>query len=258
MDRVRCSWLAPLVLAAGMLACGSDDDAPTPAAPLLDASPDVASIVQDAAVDASEEAQTDGDGGGCWPEPIDEWTPVWKPPKTPQPGLCSEQLVSDLAAACEAEPRDQARCNALTGDLANTACLDCLYSAATDSRYGAVVQYGHVVWANIAGCMALIDHDQSPTGCGPQVQAGQSCGPKACDTACVHHTGDEYGACAHLAYDTECKPYAGDLLCETKPIYGPCRQTYSSWAEGFAAFGRMFCVTGLGASDAGGDVDAGD
>jgi hypothetical protein len=220
----------------------------------VDAAPDLPWIAQDARSDQSSEA--DGDGGGCWPDAIDEWKPTWKPPKV-QPGVCSQQLVTDLAAACETDPGAPATCDALKRDLANTACLDCLYSVGTDSQYGAVIQYGHVVWANTSGCMALIDHDESPTGCGPRQQASRACGPRACDGPCLRATGAEYDACAHQAYETECKPYEWDGLCTTKPVYGPC-SGLGDWPKTFAGFGKLFCVTGFGPVDAGGDADAGD
>src|SRR6266478_5391073 len=132
--------------------CGADS---------VPASPDAAFGGSDAP--ASTDAA--GDARSC-PAPVPNgWQPRWSPPVA-RPGTCTDAQIQELYYRCEynSPSYDPAACSFYVADPANVACSQCLYSVETDDRWSAIVILGDgIPFANVGGCMALLDGDATPT-----------------------------------------------------------------------------------------------
>jgi len=174
----------------------------------------------------------------------------------PTPGACTDLQIASYADRCigDSPGSDLDACRAIERDPANTACLKCLFSTVQDETYGPIVIGWDKRWyANVGGCMALIDGDATENGCGAKHNALQTCR----NAACANCTTDSaFDACWRQAGSTVCKSYDDDAVCDTSPEYGPCTDSMS-FGEYFNWLGELFCSTGFGISpDAGSDGGA--
>jgi hypothetical protein len=100
--------------------------------------------------------------------------------------------------------------------------------------------------------MALVDGDESETGCGARHTALQGCRSAACANCTTASAGS---ACWRQATSTVCRSYYADAVCDTSPEYSPCTD-YTTFEEYFTWLGAFFCSTGFGvAPDAGSAAD---
>lgn len=98
---------------------------------------------------------------------------------------CSADQAQQYYADCLSSTATSTLCNGFTGASGNASCLTCLDSnSQSASMFGALVTYGGVDYANVAGCIALQLDDTSSTGCGAKLQAQTSCEELACSTQC--------------------------------------------------------------------------
>src|SRR6266536_581408 len=96
---------------------------------------------------------------------------------------CSDLQIASYADRCigDSPGSDLDACRAIERDPANTACLKCLFSTVQDETYGPIVIGWDKRWyANVGGCMALIDGDATENGCGAKHNALQTCRNAAC------------------------------------------------------------------------------
>ena len=148
-------------------------------------------------------------------------------------------------------------CDAFDRDPKNATCLSCLLTPASDKSYGAaVIQSDHRLYPNYPGCVALLEGDESDTGCAAKLAAYLYCREAVC-FACGA-TQSLHDACFVETDATECSAYRAADVCAAAPRYAVCDE-YPSFAEGFLAMGKLFCVTGLptNGADAGGGLDSG-
>ena len=182
------------------------------------------------------------------------YQPMWTPPSAPAVGACTEQQVSQEYALCgvDSSSYDQTACRAFDVDLANAACLGCMFGVLGAANVGAILILAHDTWiANRAGCIALIDGDSSATGCGARRQAAEMCMYTTCLAVC---TSDATAtACENTAENGPCSTYFSQAACAELPRYASCE--YSDFTEYYSAMADLFCVSGLPA--AGGEAGAG-
>jgi hypothetical protein len=185
----------------------------------------------------------------CDPTPIGAWTPVWTPPATPTPGVCTAQQISTEVGLCgSGASLDRAACAAFDRDPANTACVGCLFTTTDQSKYGAVTIDANNYWqTNIPGCIAEIDGDLSANGCGAKDQAYSDCLRTACEAACwADKSSAAYSDCRAKASAGDCQAEQAADVCAKSPKYASCVD-YSLFADYFVAIGGLFCSTGFGA-----------
>jgi hypothetical protein len=210
----------------------------------------VGSPVDGAALCVQEAGSVGGDAA-CLPELPACWMPTWKPPKAPASHLCTEAQIMEDIAKCWGDTPDP-DCDVFERDPANGACLECIYSIEDDPSYGAVVFLNsRRVRANEAGCISLVDGDDSPDGCGAKYQALLQCSAASC-AGCSANS-DEYSDCWNRTFSSTCVFFQTDAVCWRKPIYSICTR-YNTFQESFAAMARIFCVDGL---SGGSGVDGG-
>ena len=183
-----------------------------------------------------------GDGAACVPELPACWRPTWKPPKAPVPHACTEAQIMEDIAKCWGDTADP-DCDVFERDPANGVCLECIYSIEDDPRHGAVVFLNsRRVRANEAGCISLVDGDDSPNGCGAKLQASQQCSAASCAQCSANR--DAYNDCWDQTFSSTCVFVHTDAVCWRRPIYAVCTR-YNTFQESFAAMARIFCVDGL-------------
>src|SRR5450755_2590668 len=160
--------------------------------------------------------------GGCAPTPLGDWKPTWVPPVTPKPGACTaEQLATELERCVAPATYDQAACDAFRINHANTACLSCIFTPVSESAFGAVSVDANNFWqTNLGGCIAEVDGDATPSGCGAKEQAYDDCLKIACEANCwVGQPAAKFDSCEDQAKVGECQVYLNASACARAPKY---------------------------------------
>jgi hypothetical protein len=120
-----------------------------------------------------------------------------------------------------------------------------MLSSGSASSFGAVITFPNVVsYANTPGCIALIDGDESPTGCAAAVQSLMFCRVASCAAVCPKGTDlgvfDAYSACEQQADATLCATQAQAAMCEDAPQYAGC--IFVDFESYFRGTGAIFCA----------------
>ena len=174
------------------------------------------------------------------------WKPTWRPPELPRAACTSAQLAS-VFYACESDTSTTAECFAWNRAPANAGCLQCLYSTEDEPTYGPVIYLrNRVRAANIPGCIALLENDSSPAGCGAELQADFLCEDEACMANCTVF--EELAKCEVKAGGGVCARYRPGNACGDPSMYSKCLD-HDSFEDFYVAFARMFC--GVPAADGG-------
>ncbi len=127
-----------------------------------------------------------------------------------------------------------------------------MFSTFDEPSYGAIILLSNGSrLTNISGCIALVDGDESATGCGAKDQAYQECRDTACISGCA--TFEAYDQCWVAAGPTVCSPQREGAVCWRRPSYAICT-SYNTSDESFIAMAKIFCVSGL---DGGTTIDSG-
>ncbi len=187
--------------------------------------------------------------GGCTPTPLGDWKPTWVPPARPTPGVCSaDQLATELELCVAPATFDQSACDAFRIDHANTSCLSCIFTPASDSTVGAVSVDAYNFWqTNLGGCMAEVDGDATANGCGAKEQAYSDCLRTACEANCWVGQGTAtFDACEAQARVGECQGYLTAAVCATAPKYAECL-AYMTFPDFFNGISNLFCGAGFDA-----------
>jgi hypothetical protein len=177
------------------------------------------------------------------------YKPSWVPPLGPHAGKCTAQQTSAFYDACLGPNGSGSACNAWTTAAANTACDACLETQHTASGFGALVEAGGIVYANIPGCVALVEPCNQP--CAQAVQALVQCDLGACDpvSACTSQTA--YDACRTAAENGTCACGSfvapanclGAVATAGHPAFAAClgSQTSGDFQTVFAAVATTIC-----------------
>src|ERR1019366_4715744 len=101
-------------------------------------------------------------GPPCAPVSVTGYAvPAVTPPRAPR-AACSGQELADFYDACIAGGMDDAECGVVRAS--DPTCAQCLISSAADATWGPVVVVSTATTKiNVAGCVALVQHDSSPT-----------------------------------------------------------------------------------------------
>jgi hypothetical protein len=181
------------------------------------------------------------DGGACSPELPTCWTPTWRPPK-PLAHACTEAQILEDFQKCHGDTFNS-DCDVFERDPANRACLGCLLSTFDEPSYGAIVILSNGSFlSNVAGCIALLDGDDSATGCGAKYQALQECSDAACASQCADY--QAYAQCYDAAETSLCTPEREGAVCGRRPSYDICT-SYDMFEDYFVGMGKIFCVSGF-------------
>lgn len=212
-----------------------------------------------------EASNNDVNTGACSPSAtIDTSKVTWVPPNAAAPTACSATQVAGLYNGCYLSTSTSSTCQAFTGNAANATCYKCMVSTfGADTSYGALIQIGGVVYANIAGCIALVTGDTSGTGCGAKNQAVTDCETLACQDNCPSVTDQttftEYTNCTTAADKGACDTYV-TAECNLQDAgadgsataYATC-ENHSSFQDYYNAMAAVFCGD-YAVSDAGTDA----
>jgi hypothetical protein len=261
--QIRGKAALALVVAGAMgfggvaVSCGGGDDSSAPAT--ADASPDV--VFHDAG------SVTDDDAGSvCAPFLPAGYSSAYVPPVTTNTA-CTSAQVQAFYDNCFATTSTSTGCQTFYNAAENKACVTCMYTPQGSAAYGAVIALTNgTAEANIAGCVALVDGDNSPTSCAAKYQAGQFCEIDAC-SGCVIDSSDNttftaFTKCESAAGTGICAADEADGGCEKAAKYAACN-TATTFEQYMIALGNQMCASG-NVSDAGvdsgdaGDADVGD
>jgi hypothetical protein len=242
MHIARIAAVSAAVLGGFVLACGCSDPI-SPIVPVLDASTDVKTdrnVVPDATGDVGQPIS-------CVPGDVSGLTPAWVPPN-PASKACTQPLIDQYAADClDDTTSSTTKCQAF--NTANKACVACLVTPETATKYGAVIATANnVLSLNVGGCLALTTGDATATGCGAKHEASRQCSALACDTNCPLPDGDTaafqaYLKCLQKAETTVCKTYVSAECPEADA--GPstvCALSAGSFVDNFKLLAPVFCA----------------
>jgi hypothetical protein len=223
-SRLHASRFGWLLLAAtgGVLAAGGCSVATTGSEP---PTPYDGATGVDAASGGSS-GSSGGFGGGdvdsCVPGSLATYRPpAYTPASGAGQGLCVASAQGDPIAQfyteCLGPDATIDGCDAFTA--ANQACVNCILTPETASKYGPILDHGGFVTANVAGCVELAGEEQadaSELACAKSVQALAGCELAACEANCAVHdaaTLAEYDACASTVEAAGCLTYANAAAC---------------------------------------------
>lgn len=167
-------------------------------------------------------------------------------PPSPHRSVCTPAQILAYYDACWAAGWTNATCDPFDGDPANSPCIRCMYGDATAKSWAAVIDYHGGTLTNIGGCIALVDGDSSPTGCGAAYQTFQQCLGTACNSC---PTSTTYDQCVAVAEFGVCQTYAQATTCSQADEYSGC--FFTDFESYFRGIGQLFCAAA--SSDAGGD-----
>ena len=204
-------------------------------------------------------------GPTCAPAPVNASSISWTPPRAPNASACSDKQISDYYTACYSSTATNTTCSAWTNLNANKPCQTCMVSTeGMDTEFGPLISTGHgVIYANIAGCIAIEQNDLSATGCGAKYWAANQCEDLSCADNCPIVSGDQttfqaYVQCTTDAASSECKTYE-DAQCDLSDagaILAACAiNSNSKFQDYFLAIGAVMC--GGYPADAGPPSDGG-
>jgi hypothetical protein len=199
-------------------------------------------VVMPAGCGGSAEPIVSGDGGSdaetlCTPHLPALWVPQWRPPRAPRPDACTEDQIQREYVACESVTATSSSCAQFRNEPSNATCIGCLFSVEDEPSYGAIIRVDKSWKSNTAGCIALVDGDNSASGCGARVQAASACNDAAC-SGCEPFT--SYTKCRDEAPRTVCRLYYLDSVCLLRPEYSTCT-AYATNQDYFVAAARLFC-----------------
>jgi len=197
----------------------------------------------------------DGAAGTCTPQDVSSFAPETDPGPATAAGACTDQVALDYYTAC-IDPGDTTACTALGKDTTKAACLKCLSTPETNSKWGALVEDAQgLIRNNIAGCLAV----KGDAACGKAVSESSQCTRAACpDTVCPVPDGDTaaldaLNACETKAETLGCKTYAAKAACADVGADGgtaaaiactaPANST-DSFKDTYLAVAHVICVTG--------------
>jgi MYXO-CTERM domain-containing protein len=165
------------------------------------------------AADASTDAAVTCDAGSglaCEMCDVSGYTPsIMAPPLGPMAAVCSDADISAFDTAC-GMAGSQSAC-ATWESTASMACLGCLFTQATDAKFGLTVCQTTECFYNSAGCVDLTLNQVSQElngggsgSCGDLVNASFGCQDYACSTCAT----TDFATCAASASVNECGSYA--------------------------------------------------
>jgi hypothetical protein len=176
----------------------------------------------------------------CAPVAVTGYAPsALTPPRSPSTA-CAGQGLADFYDACITGGMSNAECSVVRAS--DAPCAQCLISSATDATWGAVVLVGAATKLNVAGCVALVQHDAGATSCAARVGAALGCESLACDAVCpldVDGGAISYDACVQAAVAGECRAY---LAAECDPVDAGIAQCLDpNDVSGFVMLASVFC-----------------
>lgn len=226
----------------GLAGCGG-------AVGVVDASLDAASDRTIGATEAGEVDSTTPNDAGPNDAALDgpDCSPVgpqgdgavgpFAPPNPPE-SVCTMTQIETLYDDCYAPDASSTECDAFYGDPTNSPCIRCMISDSTDNSWGPVVNFGNAgLQANIGGCIALVDQDAGPGGCGAAEERYLVCYKVACTTDCP-----TFNECFDEAIATVCAQYVDAAQCAQKAPYDGC--IFADFEAYFRGLGQIFCAAG--------------
>jgi hypothetical protein len=204
LARLRAS-LVPSVLAASLVACTVVTTAPTPSTTSWDGATGGG---DDGAGGGSSSGGMFGvDANACMPGDVQTYRPdAYHPASGSGQGACTDVAAAGFYDGCLGPNATSATCDAFRRDHA--ACVSCLLTPESAARYGALVDHGTFVTANVAGCVEL--EDPAALSCAKSVQALDGCELASCKANCAVHDAaslNDFEACTDQADQGGCQAY---------------------------------------------------
>lgn len=197
-------------------------------------------------------APAEADAPVCVPQAINSSLPALVPPNAPI-AACSTAQIQAYFETCGTGAGSA--CSDFAGDPTNSPCIKCMTSLSTASSYGPVILFPNdTTFANVAGCIALVDGNRSATGCAAAVQSQIFCRTAACIAACPGGADPAglaaYTACVNQAETTVCESETQAATCTQAPQYAGC--IFVDYESEFRGLGAIFCAAQAdGGSEAG-------
>jgi len=186
--------------------------------------------------------------GTCYPHDVTTFTPAWVPPLGPHAGKCTAQQIGDFYTECLGTGASGSACATWTTASANTACDACLETQHTASAFGALVEYSGIVYANLPGCVAIVEPCNQ--ACAQAVQALTLCDLGACNPATYCPSQSAYDTCRTAAESgtCACDAFAASANCMASiaaaghPAYATCFGSQTSdFQTTFTAVATVIC-----------------
>jgi hypothetical protein len=166
-----------------------------------------------------------GDSDSCQPGSVATYRPdPYHAASGAAQGACVAGAAGDPIAGFYEECLDPAtRSDAACNTFSQTypACVACILTPETATKYGPILDHGGFVTANVAGCLELAGDEQqgdaSELPCAKAVQALAGCELAACEANCPVDDGaslNEYDACSSSAAVSGCESYDAAAACE--------------------------------------------
>ncbi|HSQ65366.1 MAG TPA: hypothetical protein VLM85_19240 [Polyangiaceae bacterium] len=172
------------------------------------------------------------------PADVSTFTPPAFVPPAVHKGACTSQQIQDLYVACFASSAPATTCQAF--QQSNPGCMACVMTP--PSSPGPMVQQSaSIVTLNVAGCVAIVTSDSSPTGCAARVQANLDCEGAACDAQCPVVDAQSlqlYEQCTQSAETGGCSTYA-QAQCALDGGLGQC--AVPDFKTGYFDIVPLFC-----------------
>jgi hypothetical protein len=260
-EDVMRKWLAlgvqvPFVAMLCVSACSSDDSGNPDASDssILDVKADKKVVPDTGPIES---------GPSCSPTDVNAADLTWTPPRPINPTACSDAQITGYFNACL---NGGSNCSTFQNAAANKACVTCINSNITDTAYGPLISVpNNVVYANIGGCIALVQGDVTSTGCGAKAWEASECEDKACSDNCVGAAFADYQKCTNAAAQGTCanEEKAVCDLSDAGNVTDTCNLNASTFQDLYTSITAVFCggypadagVTDGGSSD-GGSADA--
>jgi hypothetical protein len=116
--------------------------------------------------------------------------------------VCTAQQLNDFYTQCLSGAGAGAGCNAWISAAANTACYACLDTPNTAPAYGALIDYSGIVYANVGGCVSVVEPCNLP--CAKAFEAISQCTGTACNPATYCTDQTTYDTCSQAAENGTC------------------------------------------------------
>jgi hypothetical protein len=192
------------------------------------------------------------EAGTCAPRSAPDGGFAWHPPRQAL-GVCKPGWPAMVIDACLAPGWTQESCDAFRYDAGGMDCFDCAYGVADSPTYGALVGAQDFLYANVAGCVLLLE--PCNLECAKITQTNAFCGFNACASSCLPEAGlpdaalAAYETCAEQANYCTCAGQVGAAAsCNETLMTDPVVQGCLGNANGFwglaESLTNVFCGTG--------------
>jgi hypothetical protein len=203
-----------------LMACSSAPEGPAALPDDTDsgASPDAVSHMD---ATTSADAAPDSTPAVCVGKEDPSWSFAGRAPAPLHQGKCSDAEIDSILESCSLDEGTKKRAQRCAEIKARyPACASCMLTPDTAPVGGPFIEYANefFIHLNVGGCIARMDGDLSPQGCGAKMSAAENCLIEACHHCATGSSADQltlFSCALPLATGTSaCEPlYTAATAC---------------------------------------------